>query len=270
MATATQLFLELGNFDGNQTRIVRATEFVDKYSILICGNGGSWCRLDGDFGKKYKSITVNRKGKIRYSWDAEDEEKEQIQQEINEYMKSNNIGFSDTGVDLYLFKIYGLRTTDYSRVISKKIKDELRDRPCVACGTTSHIEIDHKNGLYNDPRVYNVATQLVTDFQPLCKHCNDQKRQITKWQIKHKKRYPATMIPQFAYSNIAYVEGGETYDPNDPNAMIGTYWYDPVELRKKADKILAHRAVQEYLKKQLQEEEFDFPDGFELPCKNKK
>ena len=27
---------------------------------------------------------------------------------------------------------------------------------------------------------------------------------------------------------IDFIEGDETFDKNDKNAMVGTYWYDPV------------------------------------------
>ena len=59
------------------------------------------------------------------------------------------------------------------------------------------------------------------------------KRQTYVWQKKNNKRYPATNIPMLLHYGIKYVEGDETYDPKDPNAMVGTYWYDPVEFMKR-------------------------------------
>jgi len=98
----------------------------------------------------------------------------------------------------------------------------------VVCGSTSSIIIDHKNDLYNDPRVLNSQTQTVDDFQPLCNHCNLQKRQTSVEARETKRRYPATRIASVAVFGIDFTRGDETYDPQDPNAMIGTYWYDPV------------------------------------------
>ena len=46
------------------------------------------------------------------------------------------------------------------------------------------------------------------------------------------KRYGATNIPQFKFKGIDFIRGDETFDPEDPNAMIGTYWYDPIEFMR--------------------------------------
>jgi hypothetical protein len=40
-------------------------------------------------------------------------------------------------------------------------------------------------------------------------------------------------IPSLAIFGIDFVEGDDSFDPNDINAMVGTYWYDPVEFMKK-------------------------------------
>jgi hypothetical protein len=31
-----------------------------------------------------------------------------------------------------------------------------------------------------------------------------------------------------AVFGVDFLEGDESYDPADPHAMVGTYWYDPV------------------------------------------
>ena len=86
---------------------------------------------------------------------------------------------------------------------------------CVSCGSRSNIEIDHKNDLYNDPRVWDLYTQTLDDFQPLCKHFNDQKRQIVKKMKETNKRYGATNIPMLKCFGIDYIKGDETFDLND-------------------------------------------------------
>ena len=68
----------------------------------------------------------------------------------------------------------------------------------------------------------------------MCRHCNDEKRHTYIWMKKHNKRFPATKIKSLKILNVKYVEGDETYDENDLNTMIGTYWYDPVEFMEKA------------------------------------
>jgi hypothetical protein len=99
---------------------------------------------------------------------------------------------------------------------------------CVACGSSSYLVTDHKNDLYNDPRVLNSKTQTIDDFQCLCNHCNLQKRQISKKTVELGKRYGATKIPMLSIFGIDFIVGNEIYNKNDINAMVGTYWYDPV------------------------------------------
>lgn len=103
---------------------------------------------------------------------------------------------------------------------------------CCHCGSTSSLVTDHKNDLYNDPRVLNRETQTKEDFQCLCTHCNLQKRQINIETRKKNKRYGATNIPQYEAFGIDFIEGDETFHKNNINAMVGTYWYDPVAFMK--------------------------------------
>jgi hypothetical protein len=101
----------------------------------------------------------------------------------------------------------------------------------VVCGN-SNVEVDHKNGLYNNKRVLKLSTQLLDDFQALCSHCNLQKREsYNKMKITN-KRYGANRIPQLSIFNIDFTSGNEDYDINDINTMIGTYWYDPIDFMK--------------------------------------
>lgn len=117
------------------------------------------------------------------------------------------------------------------RPIGRKVRDFYKGKPCVFCGN-SDIIIDHKNDLYNDPRVLKVETQTVEDFQPLCNACNLRKRQVCKKSKEEGKRYAATRIPMLAIFGIDFIEGDETLDVNDPNAMVGTFWYDPERFMK--------------------------------------
>lgn len=114
------------------------------------------------------------------------------------------------------------------RPIRNDIREALQNEPCVVCGCRSSIVIDHKNDLYNDPRVLDAMTQTVDDFQPLCNHCNLQKRQVSVEMRRSGKRYPATNIPSIAIFGVDFLFGDESYDPEDPNATMGSYWHDPV------------------------------------------
>ena len=99
---------------------------------------------------------------------------------------------------------------------------------CVSCGTHSDLYIDHKNDLYNDENVLNVNTQQVSDFQYLCNHSNIVKREVCQKTKKTGKRYGATKIKKLKCFNIDFIVGDETFDLTNPDAMVGTYWYDPV------------------------------------------
>lgn len=145
-------------------------------------------------------------------------------------------------------KITALRTNGFSndtlygalRPIRKDIHDFHKSQSCVVCGSKSDLVTDHKNDLYNDPRVLNKDTQTVDDFQCLCNHCNLQKRQVSKKTIQDGKRIGATTIPSLSIFGIDFIEGNETLDISDINAMKGTYWYDPVEFIKQVKISLSH------------------------------
>lgn len=137
--------------------------------------------------------------------------------------------------------ITALRTAGFSedalygaaRPIRKDIHVYHKAMGCVVCGSHSDLVTDHKNDLYNDPRVLDAATQTINDFQCLCNHCNLQKRQVSKVTKETRRRVGATTIPSLAIWGVDFVEGDETFDESDVNAMVGTYWYDPVEFMKK-------------------------------------
>jgi hypothetical protein len=228
--TSIELFKKIGNYN-NETRFVNVNEFIGEYISLQCGNGGGWCRMDGELGKKYKVVTVKKNGEMRFSRNCSEEDKVGIVLPADFVIQPGN--------SIQLIKIIGpYDASSSTRAIRADIKMAFKNSVCVSCGT-GKTEIDHKNGLYNDPRVLSTKTQRVEDFQPLCKHCNDQKRQTYKWQTENGRRYPATKIPMFRNHSIDFVEGDEKYDPNDLDAMVGTYWYDPVEFMKKRDTIIA-------------------------------
>ena len=41
------------------------------------------------------------------------------------------------------------------------------------------------------------------------------------------------MIPQLSVFEIDFIQGDETYDETNPETLVGTYWYDPVEFNNK-------------------------------------
>ena len=230
--TLIGLFLELGNFDGIRTRAVCTSEFIGQYASLKCNNGVGWARVDGVFGKKYKVLLVASNGNQKFSpaWERTNDEDNEIEKDIQSLPKSS-------GNSISMIKIYGTLTGNLSsRYIRKDIRASLKGLTCVFCPVKS-VEIDHKNGLYNDDRVLNSKTQCIDDFQPICKHCNDLKRQIVKTMKETGKRPPATSIPSLKSYGIDFTTGNEHFDPKDVNAMVGMYWYDPVKFHQDLIKI---------------------------------
>jgi len=112
--------------------------------------------------------------------------------------------------------------------INKYFKENMFEDGCVNCGTHSDLCIDHKNDLYNDEKVLNINTQQVYDFQYLCNHCNIVKREVCQKTKKTGKRYGATNIKKLKCFNIDFIIGDETFDLKNQDAMVGTYWNDPV------------------------------------------
>lgn len=216
-------FISLSNCDSNGE-----SDFVNVEDIsLKFGNGGSWCRMDGKLANSYKLITVKYNGKIRYSWEPSSEELDKIRIDLERYNEMYPSSFRSNKIRL--LKLYGIRNNKFKRPISSKIRNILKDKPCVSCGSLSNIEIDHKNGLYNDSEVLSVKTQKLYHFQPLCKHCNSQKRQTIVYTKNTNKRYKASFIPALSPLGIDFTCGDETFDYDDKNWAVGTYWYDPVE-----------------------------------------
>lgn len=138
-------------------------------------------------------------------------------------------------------KITSLRTNGFnqdvlcgaSRPIRKDIEKHHKKVGCVVCGSKSLLVTDHKNDLYNDPRVLNRRLQTIDDFQCLCNHCNLQKRQVSKTTLRKGNRIGATSIRSLAVFGIDFIDGDKSFNKDDVDAMKGTYWYDPVEFMKK-------------------------------------
>lgn len=192
--TKFDLFLELAQPDENgKSRWVDVSEFTGKYAVLKFGNGASWARKESALAKKY----------------------------IIKFDKSITPG---NGIDQ--IKLDGFNDNDYSQHISAEIKRIIKSRRCVVLGT-SNPEVDHKNGMKNDPRVMRNEGQKLSDFQPLSKAANDAKRQFCKECMRTKIRFDAKKL---GYP-ISYYAGGAAHD-FETDACIGCFWYDPLEFKR--------------------------------------
>ena len=217
-----KLFLKLSGFDEKKPddfKIVSIDQFTGEFSRLILGNGGSWCRMSA--WSSHKVATMKKNGNINYLWDALDEEKKSIENAFSNFPK-------DKGSNIQYIGIFGLLNKKTTRPIRNDIKRYWINFSCCACGRNTDLICDHKNDLYNDPRVLQTKTQTKEDFQSLCNQCNLLKRQVSKNTKKTKKRYGATNIQMLKVFGIDFIHGNETYDPDNVDAMKGTYWYDPI------------------------------------------
>lgn len=185
----SDLFIELASPDENGiSRVCHKTEFVDEYSGLYFTNGCNWMRsLKG----KYKYLTSGR----QTNWTIQ------------------LVGFDE----------------EYSnRSIRKDILDEIKSQKCVHTGfagtTQNGIECDHKNGRYNDVDALNPSKQSVTDFQPLCRQANLQKRSDCKSCLLSGLRFDAKSL---GYSK-SVIKGSLEYKGD----CDGCYWFNPLEFKR--------------------------------------
>lgn len=189
------LFVDLAGPDEATgiSRWVSTDEFIGEYIDLELGNGGSWCRKESTLAKRFviefdKSVTPrNRIDRIR----------------LNGY-QTQPIG---------------------NQAIRSDIRMEIQQHRCVVLGTSA-VEVDHKNGRKDDPRVWEMATQQLTDFQPLSKAANDAKRQFCKECAATDRRYDAKRL---GYP-VSFTCGELTYHPDI--GCVGCFWFDPLEFRK--------------------------------------
>lgn len=212
------------------------SDLIKRYDLpeyCAYSSGDGIFRNDSTIGKEYKffrfSPTLKFKGKTSNCWDLSDNDKEMIRNIHSSlhFPKIDDDNYHGSGGTIYYIKFFGFGEKICDDGIRNDIRKAICKRPCANCGTTAQIECDHKNDLKNDPRVLNKNTQTIDDFQALCKHCNDVKRGALKRTKDSGKRHPA---PGF---KVGFTKGDETYDTNDPNWYIGTYWGDILAFKEK-------------------------------------
>ena len=114
--TAEELFFELAQPDENfVSRWVQVSEFVGDYEALKFGNGVSWARNDGPFGKKYvvekdkTQTTGNKVDAIRINGLRQDKTFNQtIKTEIKKYYKDKKcvmLGVNGKSANTAIIKI---------------------------------------------------------------------------------------------------------------------------------------------------------------------
>lgn len=184
-----QLFIELASpNEFGVSRVCSKSEFIGEYSELHFTNGCNWMR--------------GLRGKYKYRTSG----------------KQNNWTIQLIGID-----------EEYSnRSIRKDILTEIRSRKCVHTGfsstTQNGIECDHKNGRYDDANALDPSKQRLTDFQPLCRQANLQKRSDCKSCLLSGIRFDAKSL---GYSK-SVIKGNLNYE----GFCEGCYWFDPIEFKR--------------------------------------
>lgn len=221
-----ELIVKLTN---NYTEII-SISIIRKYDILYWGGNGLGDRW---LNKKYNYCVIysNKKPK-NYSENDYDIIPNELFEQFLHINNTNIKGIKGIRGIIGIY-IYSKRMNIIKHPIAKNILKIIKNKSCVICGTTNDIICDHKNDLYNDPNVLNILTQIIDDFQPLCNHCNLQKRQICKNELKFAKLYSAKNIVRYQQYNFLFPWEMKIYDKNDKNCKKDTYWYDPIEFERK-------------------------------------
>jgi len=159
-------------------------------------------------------------GDNRYKWEF----KRAGKGPSTKILKIRTVGFNTEGRD------------NTNRPIRKDIDTYYKSQPCICCGRTNDLVCDHKNDLYNDPRVLDTKTQTFDDFQCLCRGCNLRKREVSNKTKAEGKRISAQMMPfiKTMFPGLHFTKGDFTFIKEDPAGMVGTYWYDPADFINKA------------------------------------
>ena len=212
------------------------SNLINRYELPIYSaytSGDGIFRNDGTLGKNYKFFRFSRKlnfeQKKSKSWILSDDDREMLQK-IHSTLKFPEKGETNykSGPNVvYYIQFFGRGKSFIDEGIRTDIRKNICSKPCVSCGTTNEIQCDHKNDLKNDPRVMNRSTQTNNDFQPLCRHCNCVKRQALARTKRDNKRQSAPEFP------VAFTVGDETFNPEDPNWYVGTYWGDVADFKSK-------------------------------------
>ena len=243
MSVLTQFINEYLNERGE-------SQMIERYALLppfAYTSGDGHFRNDSSLGKKFKFFRFPQKfpttrakilEKVSIAWKSNitDEEIEMLRRDhadlsSNEMFRTNQTnGQRIKANSVQFIKFYGEAE---ERVGGSGVRPDIKRiifaMPCANCGTRNGIECDHKNDMFleNEPRLSDMSQQTLNDFQPLCKHCNDVKREVKARTLRENKRQPA---PGF---RVKFTEGNEIFNRNDPNWWKGTYWGDVQAFKQK-------------------------------------
>lgn len=205
-------------------------------------SGDGAFRSDGRLGQEYKfyRFCKNTKNLVNFTnasdcWTNSgitDQEKEMIRE------LHSSLNWERSGRTVEYIKFFG--KLEEPIVSYPQLRQDLialmtaPGRCCDSCGSQDNLHCDHKNDLYNDPRMFNKAKQTEADVQTLCGKCNSSKaRAKQKREAENKRQPPPHNRYREGIYGVKYTEGNDTFDQNDPNWHKGTYWGDCLDYIKK-------------------------------------
>lgn len=110
-------------------------------------------------------------------------------------------------------QLCGFKEKDKNHTIPSSVRKALKGKPCALLGTTTNVEIDHKDA------TYTTENCEAEDFQVLHKSVNDAKRQHCKKCRETDCRFDARLLS----FPVAYSSGTESLKEN---GCKGCFWYD--------------------------------------------
>lgn len=190
--TACEIFIENYIDENGKSDIIYVKDLIAIHGNKFQSNNGcQWARKGSLLDKNYNLIRYNAKalGITGIPWNR-----------------------------VVAIQTTGFRESIENHNIPIKVRQFLQGKSCSVLGViTSDLEIDHKNGKYNQEQYE------INDFQILSKAVNDAKREHCKKCNATGCRFKASVL---GYS-VDYIKG------NENSAFCeGCYWYDPVEFNK--------------------------------------
>ena len=129
------------------------------------------------------------------------------------------------------FKLIGFNTNvHFSRHIPLLVRKAVLEKysnKCVWCGSKDRLEVDHKNGRYD------TKTDKVSDFQILCKSCNDKKRERCNKCKESGCRYNVQKEISSILYKTPFTHGTGKY--NEKHGCKGCFLYDIEDFYKMHD-----------------------------------
>ena len=208
----------------DMTEVIPVAE-IRKHDALYWGGNGVGDRFAG---KRFNYTSVKGNGKTTRN--SQNEADEIPADALARFLAAAPAKRGQAIIGIF---VHSPRTEVTLRPIRADIRKAIAKRACAHCGSSAGVVVDHKNDMYNDPRVLCARTQLLEDFQALCTHCNLQKRQVAVRERETERLYSAKRIPM--YAALPYEVPWEKYafDKTDPRCKSEAFWYDPAEFERK-------------------------------------